>query len=179
MLNTVGYIYCTKEKNQKHNKGKKGKAISIALRLLPLTNRSGVHKVTQVNCADFFSPIVSLPIEKVQVSIYVHTCLNDLKEPLTGSFDRQWKGSLKWRKAKELWNIKAFLKLKILQTVGGKSSKCTWPFIHYLHLKTQQITSTGPENQTGFLVLLTASESDTTVSHQFHHGTSRIFISSG
>lgn len=101
------------------------------------------------------------------------------EKPLIGSFDRQWEDSLKWGEAKELWNIKAFLKLKILQIEGGKYSKYTWPLIHYLHLKTQKIISTGPENQSGSLVLLTAPESDTTVSHQFHHATSRIFRSSG
>lgn len=132
-----------------------------------------MYKVTQVNCAGIF-PIISLPIKKVQASIYVHPSINDLKKPLIGSFDRQWEGSLKWGEVKELWNIKAFLKLK-LQTGGGKCSKCTWPFIHHLHLKPQKITSTAPENQSGFLVLLTVPESDTTVSHQFHQATTAEF----
>lgn len=45
----------------------------------------------------------------------------------------------------------------------------------FLHLKPVKITSTGSEHQSGSLLLVTTPESDTTISHQFHHATNRTF----
>ena len=88
ILNPVGYAHSTLEKPEAQQN--KGKQFSIALRLISLTYRSGVYKVTQDNRVIFFSPTVfTSHVKGVGVYLCSHIHKRSEKKPLIGSFYRQ------------------------------------------------------------------------------------------